>query len=83
MTGQRQFSESERMEIEEGIERAFVFVQDVLDDPSVLDQLPERVTIALTPMAEKDASKSYVTETCHFTVSVDQPDSAHRHTHTA
>jgi hypothetical protein len=83
MKGQRQFSEQERAAIEDGIERVFSFVQDVVDEPSVLDELPERATTALTPLAEKIASESYATETHNFAVSVDLSGSAHRRTNSA
>jgi hypothetical protein len=58
MTGQRQFSGQERAAIDDGIERVFAFVQDVVDEPSVLDELPERTIIALTPLVEKRSSES-------------------------
>lgn len=83
MTGQRQFSQQERADIEHGIERVFAFAQDVVGEPSVLDQLPERVTITLTPLVEKDASESYATETHNFAVSVDLSGSVHRRTNSA
>ena len=83
MTGQRQFSENERTDIEDGIERVFAFVQDVLDEPSVLDDLPEQAAIELTPLAEKDPSEVYAAETRRFAVSVDRSGPTHRRTNTA
>jgi hypothetical protein len=83
MTGLRQFSEQERADIEDGMERVFAFVQDVVDEPSVLDNLPEQVTIKLTPLVEKRSSESQVTKAHNFAVSVDLSGSVHRRTNSA
>lgn len=80
MVQHRQFTDTEQVEIEDGIERVFAFVQDVVDDPAVLDDLPEQATITLTPLPEKDPSESYVTETRRFAVSVDPSSSTHLRT---
>lgn len=82
MAHPRHFTDDERAEIEHGIENVFAFVQDVLDDPSVLDDLPERAAIELTPRADRDAARTYAAETRRFVVSIDSPDKG-RSNHTA
>jgi hypothetical protein len=57
-------------EIGEKIENFFAFVQDVLDDPSILDRIPDKSTIDLTPLERKDLNASYITETRRFAVTV-------------
>jgi hypothetical protein len=79
----RQFSDGERARIGQGIERVFTFVQDVLDDPQVLSNLPERANIQLTPLAEKADDRHYQAETRHFAVTVEGDESAPRQTHSA
>ena len=78
----RQFSDDEKARIEEGIERVFTFVQDVLDDPSVLDHLPERAGIELTPIETKQEDHRYDAHTRHFAVTV-KDSSAPRKTRSA
>lgn len=61
---------SHEAEIGEKIENFFAFVQDILDDPSTLDRIPDKSTIDLTPLERKDPNASYVTETRRFAVTV-------------
>lgn len=82
MTTTRRFSDDERKRIEDGIKHFFAFVQDVLDDPGVLDDMPERATIDLTPRAEKDPSATYAVETRRFAVTVEEGHAPIRRTHT-
>jgi hypothetical protein len=79
----RQFSDEEKARIEQGIEHVFTFVQDVLDDPSTLHDLPERANIELTPMEEKDDDRQYDAETRHFAVSVKDHEASSRQTNSA
>jgi hypothetical protein len=79
----RQFSDEEKARIEQGIERVFTFVQDVLDDPSTLESLPERANIELTPLEDKDDDRRYDAETRHFAVSVQDHETPSRQTHSA
>lgn len=79
MAQHRQLSHNERAEIiEERIENVFAFVQDVLDEPSVLDDLQEQATIELTLIPNKDASQAYAVETRRFAVAVAQPGPTRR-----
>jgi len=64
MSAERQARASER------IEHVFAFVQDVLDDPSTLDRIPDKSTIDLTPLERKDPNVSYATETRRFAMTV-------------
>jgi hypothetical protein len=82
MTTTRRFSDDERKRIEDGIEHFFAFVQDVLDDPTVLDDMPERATIDLTPRAEKDPDATYAAETRRFAVTVEEGHAPTHRTHT-
>jgi hypothetical protein len=54
----------------EKIENFFAFVQDVLSDPSILDRIPDKATIDLTPLERKDPKGNYITETRRFAVTV-------------
>ena len=60
----------EQNQVDAKIDTFFAFVQDVIDDPSTLDRIPDRATIELTPIARRRRSKSYATETRRFAVSV-------------
>lgn len=51
------------------IERAFEFVRDVLDDPSVLDDLPQRAALTITPIEERDSRTRYTATTRRFAIS--------------
>ncbi|HVL22950.1 MAG TPA: hypothetical protein VM450_02650 [Thermomicrobiales bacterium] len=64
MSAERQARASER------IEHVFAFVQDVLDDPSTLNRIPDKSTIDLTPLERKDPNASYATETRRFAMTV-------------
>ncbi len=50
------------------IERAFEFVRDVLDDPGVLDELPERATLTITPIESRDLRTRYTATTRRFAI---------------
>lgn len=50
------------------IERAFEFVRDVLDDPAVLDKLPERATLMITPIENRDSQTRYSATTRRFAI---------------
>jgi hypothetical protein len=73
MTTAFHFSEDERKRIDERIEHFFGFVQDVLDDPAILDDLPERATIELTPLREGTDVKDGVVRSRRFAISVVEP----------
>lgn len=51
------------------IERAFEFVRDVLDDPAVLGELPERATLMITPIERRDPDARYTAMTRRFAIS--------------
>lgn len=51
------------------IERAFEFVRDVLDDPAVLDELPGRATLTITPIESRDSHACYTATTRRFAIS--------------
>ncbi len=70
MTSIREMSAQDEAAIGERIEHVFAFVQDVLDDPSILDRLPDKATIELTPVERKDPLEHYTTETRRFAVNV-------------
>lgn len=50
------------------IERAFEFVRDVLDDPAVLDDLPERATLTITPIERRNPAVRYAAMTRRFAI---------------
>jgi hypothetical protein len=50
------------------IERAFEFVCDVLDDPAVLDDLPEQATLTITPIERRDPAVRYTAATRRFAI---------------
>lgn len=61
------------------IERAFEFVRDVLDDPAVLDELPERATLTITPIERQDSHARYTATTRRFAIAAVQRLVAIRH----
>jgi len=61
------------------IERAFEFVRDVLDDPAVLDELPERATLTITPIERQDPETRYATTTRRFAITaIERPSEGDR-----
>jgi len=70
MTSIRDMSTDQQARVSKRIEHVFAFVQDVLDDPSILDRIPDKSTIDLTPLERKDPDASYITETRRFAVTV-------------
>lgn len=56
-------------EIDQRIDHFFGFVRDILDEPSVLDRLPQEASIDLTPIENKQPGKTYLGETRHYAVS--------------
>lgn len=77
------FTDDERKRIEEGIENVFGFVQDVLDDPDVLDDLPQRATIELTPLREGDEIEEGVVRSRRFAIAVVETGPEDRRTQNA
>lgn len=61
--------EHEETDPEGTIERAFEFVRDVLDDPTVLDRLPARAELTITPIEGQRADTHYDATTRRFAIS--------------
>ncbi len=64
------YPEDEVARIEAIIENAFEFVRDVIEDPSVLDRLPNGSEIELTPLASGSAFGREVARTRRFSISL-------------
>lgn len=70
----------QRVESDTGIEpettseRAFEFVRDALDDPAVLEKLPERATLTIPPVESRDPGTHYAASTRRFAITaVERP----------
>lgn len=66
----RELSKDEINRIDRGIENVLTFVEDVIEDPSILERIPNQSAIEFTPIDEKDPERSYVTETRRLAVSL-------------
>lgn len=63
-------TEEERSQIQKEIEHFFMFTEDVLADPSILDQMPDESEIDPIPKAEREPGRHYDVETERMVVTV-------------
>ncbi len=79
MTSLKKLTADDRARLEDMIDDIFQFTRDVVDDPSLLDQLPERANLSLIRRAPQEESELNTTRvlTPHVIVDV-QPDAARR-----
>lgn len=61
--------QKQQHDLEITIERAFEFVRDVLDDPAVLDRLPARAELTITPIFDRRPDTRYDATTRRFAIS--------------
>lgn len=52
-------TDEEREKIAQGIESAFVFVQEVLDDPTILEHLPDGSHLKVILRGQQDPAEHY------------------------
>lgn len=69
MSKVKQFTDDERTQVNEKIENTFAFIEDVIDDPAILDRMPDSASIQLTPEGQTPVSWPLV-QTKRFTVSL-------------
>ncbi len=65
-----QLTDNDRERIEETIENAFEFVRDVIEDPFVLDQIPNNSEIVSIPIGSGAIDMREVARTKRFSVCV-------------
>lgn len=66
----KQYTGEDRARIEAILENGSDFVGDVIEDPSVLDQLPNGSEIVLTPLAGGITVREEVARTKRFAISL-------------
>lgn len=66
----RSVTDEEDARIDRIFDHLQMFVEDVLEDPSILERIPDQATLEFTPIEEKDPYGSYVTETRRLAVSM-------------
>jgi hypothetical protein len=74
-------SDDERREASRRIRNFFLFTEDVLADPSILEGMPDESKIEPVPIAERDPALHYDIETSRTVVTVTgvhRENSAHR-----
>jgi hypothetical protein len=69
-------SDEERAEAQRNIENFFAFTQDVLADPTILDQIPDGAHVDAIPVAEREPGQHYDIETPNMVVIVTPPAAA-------
>jgi hypothetical protein len=77
MTNLSNITDEEHVLIGRQIENFFAFTRDVLDDPSILDQIPNDAHVAAIPIEERVPGQRYDVETPH-TVAIVTPPAAPR-----
>lgn len=70
MSKRLDITDEERQQISEGIENAFVFVQEVLDDPTILEHLPDGSHLKVIPRDQRDPAEHYDVSTPKIAVKV-------------
>jgi hypothetical protein len=72
MPSLKELTADDRARLENTIDDIFEFARDVVDDPSVLDQLPAKAELSLTRRSPQDGSESGDAgiRTSHFIVAV-------------
>lgn len=63
-------SNDERAQINREIEDFFMFTEDVLADPSILEQMPDASYVEVVAVAERDPARHYDIETPNTVVLV-------------
>ncbi len=64
------FTDEEREQFEQGIESAFEFVREVLDDPTILEHLPDGSHLKVIPRDQQDPAEYYDVTTPKIAVKV-------------
>jgi hypothetical protein len=73
MTSVKDLTAADRQDIEKTIENAFEFVRDVVNQPDVLNEIPDGSEIVLTPAGEITPGVRTVARTQRFFVGIKQP----------
>lgn len=73
MTNVKDLTAADRRDIEKTIENAFEFVRDVVNQPDVLNDIPDGSEIVLTPAGEITPGVRTVARTQRFFVGIKQP----------
>lgn len=63
-------SEEECERVDQGIEDAFEFVREILDDPTILEQLPDGSHLKVIPHDQQDLTEHYEVTTPNIAVKV-------------
>lgn len=73
MTTMKHYTAEEVARIEATIENAFEFVRDVLEEPSVLETIPNGSEITLSPIGARTIGVREVARTKRFSVGIKRP----------
>jgi hypothetical protein len=66
----RSISDAEEARIDAIFDHLQMFIEDVIEDPSILEQIPDQSSLEFTPIEEKSPDGSYVTETRRLAISL-------------
>lgn len=67
------FTDEEREQFEQGIDSAFAFVREVLDDPAILEHLPDGSHLKVIPRDQMNPDQHYDVTTPKIAVKVTSP----------
>lgn len=70
MTKRLNITDEERAQIRREIDRFFMFTEDVLADPTILDQMPDESSVEAIPIAEREPGRRYDIETTRTVATV-------------
>jgi len=73
MSSVHKLTDEERAQAAREIDNFFAFSRDVLEDPSILDQIPTGADIEAIPKHEAVAGRAYDIETAHMVATVTPP----------
>lgn len=66
-------SDEQRAQATRNIEYGFAFTEDVLEDPSILDNIPDGAEVTAIPKAQRDPSRHYDIETPRMVATMTSP----------
>ena len=73
MSNARELTKEEQAQAAREIDNFFDFTRDVLDDPSILDQISNGADVEAIPKGEAEPEQSYDIETAHMVATVTPP----------
>ncbi len=66
-------TDEQRDQATRNIENGFAFTEDVLEDPTLLDNIPDGAEVTAIPKAQRDPSRQYDIETPRMVATITSP----------